>query len=328
MPKVYTIAYENCYAGSLANPQDLFTVANSHWREQYQRSEGGFEWEVLSEHGDPVKTASGLRVAVDGALKDVEPGSIVIVPAMNYPGGKAFSAKLLALRGVIDWLRRQYANGCIISAHCTSSFVVAETGLLDGLSATTSWWLATQFSQRYPSISLSAGQLVVENERLITGGANGAEVLSGLLLVDRFMGKAMASLCAKTLLVDTNMTQQTPYLILPQQPDHNDALVLSVQDRLEKNLAEPFSLEALAQQCHVSTRTLMRRFKAAVGDTPNSYLQSLRIEAAKKLLESTGLSAELVMQRVGYVDASSFNRLFLRKTGLTPRAYRQKFAYL
>jgi transcriptional regulator GlxA family with amidase domain len=327
MPKVYIVAYEDCYAGSLANPQDLYFVANSHWREQYQRREGVFEWQVLSEDGGAVKTASGLRIAADGRLNDLAAGSIVVVPAMNYPGGKAFSLKLASLQGIIDWLSRQYANGCIICAHCTSSFVLAETGLLNGLSATTSWWLAEQFQRRYPDIQLSANKLVVDESRLLTGGANGAEMLTALLLVERYMGKAVASQCAKTLLVDTNLTQQAPYLILPRQQEHSDALVLAVQDSLEKNLSEPFSLDRLAGQCHVSSRTLMRRFKEAVGDTPNSYLQNLRVEAAKKLLESTGLSTELIMQRIGYADMSSFNRLFQRKTGLSPRLYRNKFGH-
>lgn len=327
MPKVYVLAYEGCYAGSLANPQDLYLVANSHWREQYQGREGGFTWQVLSEDGLPVKTASGLRVAVDGALLEAEAGSIVVVPAMNYPGGRMFSQKLAAMSNMIEWLARQYANDCIVCAHCTSSFVLAETGLLNGRSATTSWWLAEQFRQRYPDIRLDASKLLVDESRLITGGANGAEMLAALVLVERFMGKAVASLCAKTLLVDTNLTQQAPYLILPRQHDHSDPLVRSVQDCLEKNLSKPFSLDALAGQFHVSSRTLMRRFKEAVGDTPNSYLQNVRIEAAKKLLEGTGLSTELIVQRIGYTDISSFNRLFQRKTGLTPRSYRQKFSH-
>lgn len=327
MPKVYVVAYEDCYAGSLANPQDLYLVANSHWRDQYKRQEGVFEWQVLSEDGGSVKTASGLRIAVDGRLVELDEGSIVVLPAMNYPGGKVFSQKLQEMAGIISWLARQYANGCVICAHCTSSFVLAETGLLNGLAATTSWWLAEQFRQRYPGIELRAGELVVDEERLITGGANGAEMLTALILVERYMGKAVASLCEKTLLVDTNLTKQTPYLILPRQQEHSDSLVLSAQDYLEKNIANPFSLNTLASQFHVSSRTLMRRFKEAVGDTPNSYLQNLRIEAAKKLLESTGMSSEQIMQGIGYADISSFNRLFQRKTGVTPRGYRQKFGY-
>lgn len=322
---VYFIAYDDCYAGSLASPQDLYTVANAHWREQYRGREGGFEWLTLSFTGAAVTTASRLRIAVDGPLLDLPAGSIIAVPAMAYPGGREFNKTLKSLRPLIDWLRRQYVNNCIICTHCTGSFILAETGLLNGLSATTSWWLAEQFRQRYPEIKLRADQLVVDEGRLLTGGANGAEMLAALTMVERYMGRAVASQCARTLLVDTNLTQQAPYLTLPRQKHHNDSLMLKVQDYLEKNLKETFSLERLAEQFCISSRTLMRRFKAAVGDTPNSYLQNLRIEAAKKLFEATGLSTEEVMLRIGYADPSSFNRLFQRKTGISPRVYRLKF---
>ncbi|MDF1692883.1 MAG: helix-turn-helix domain-containing protein [Zhongshania sp.] len=323
--KVYVIAYEGCYAGSLSNPQDLYMVANAHWREQYQGQEGEFEWQTLSLGGATVVTASHLRIAVDGPLLDLEAGSIIVVPAMAYPGGRELNKKLESLREIINWLVKQYANNCIICTHCTGSFILAESGLLNGHSATTSWWLAEQFRQRYPEITLKADQLVVDEGRLLTGGANGAEMLAALIMVERYMGRAVASQCARTLLVDTNLTQQAPYLILPRQKQHSDSLMLEIQDYLEKNLSDAFSLAGLAQRFCISSRTLMRRFKEAVGDTPNSYLQNLRIEAAKKLFEATSLSTDAVMLRIGYADTSSFNRLFQRKTGLSPRAYRLKF---
>ncbi|MFT4919055.1 MAG: transcriptional regulator GlxA family with amidase domain [Zhongshania aliphaticivorans] len=323
--KVYVIAYEGCYAGSLSNPQDLYMVANAHWREQYQGREGEFEWQTLSLGGEPVVTASHLKIAVDGPFVDLETGSIIVVPAMAYPGGRELNKKLESLSEIINWLVKQYANNCIICTHCTGSFILAESGLLNGHSATTSWWLAEQFRQRYPEITLKADQLVVDEGRLLTGGANGAEMLAALIMVERYMGRAVASQCARTLLVDTNLTQQAPYLILPRQKQHSDSLMLEIQDYLEKNLSDGFSLERLAQRFCISSRTLMRRFKEAVGDTPNSYLQNLRIEAAKKLFEATSLSTDAVMLRIGYADTSSFTRLFQRKTGLSPRAYRMKF---
>jgi transcriptional regulator GlxA family with amidase domain len=323
--KVYVIAYEGCYAGSLSNPQDLYMVANAHWRDQYQGREGEFEWQTLSQDGAPVTTASRLRIAVDSPFIDLEAGSIIVVPAMAYPGGREFNKKLESLRELIYWLVKQYENNCIICSHCTGSFILAETGLLNGHSATTSWWLAEQFRQRYPDISLKADQLVVDGGRLLTGGANGAEMLAALIMVERYMGRVVASQCERTLLVDTNLTQQAPYLILPRQKQHSDSLMLEIQDYMEKNLNDAFSLARLAASFHISSRTLMRRFKEAVGDTPNSYLQNLRIEAAKKLFEATSLSTEEVMLRIGYADTSSFNRLFQRKTGLSPRAYRLKF---
>jgi transcriptional regulator GlxA family with amidase domain len=327
VPKVYIVAYEGCYASSLANTQDLYFVANAHWCEQHPRSEGLFQCQILSLDGESVTTASGLKIAVDSSLQDVEAGSILTIPAMNYPGGKLFNSKLAALQPITVWLNTQFAHDCIVCSHCTGSFLLAETGLLNGHQATTSWWLAEQFRSRYSDIQWSPDQLVVAAERLITGGANGAEMLAALMMVERYMGSAIASQCAKTLLVDTNLGQQAPFMVLQSQLDHHDALVLSVQSWLERNMSAPFSLTGLAAQFDVSSRTLIRRFKKAIGDTPNSYVQNLRIETTKKLLENTALNIETIMLQVGYADISSFSRLFQRKTGLSPRVYRQRCAY-
>ncbi len=326
MPTVVTVAYEHCYASSVSNPQDVYFVANTHWRDQGHSDDGLFHWETLSVDGECVRTASGLRILPDGLLRELAPGSVVILPAMNYPGAREFSVRLGALRPLIDWLKAQHDNGCTLCAHCTSSFVLAETGLLDGRKATTSWWLAERFRERYSQIDLHADQLVLPQGQCITGGATGAETLTALYLIERFMGPAVANLCAKTLLVDTNVTKQTPYLTLQSQQDHNDPLVSRAQAIMQKRMREHFSLEQLAARLEVSPRTLIRRFKQAVDDTPNSYFQNLRIETAKRLLESTGLPTEEVIYQVGYEDASSFSRLFQRKTGLTPRGYREKFA--
>ncbi|WP_449360889.1 helix-turn-helix domain-containing protein [Alishewanella longhuensis] len=106
---------------------------------------------------------------------------------------------------------------------------------------------------------------------------------------------------------------------------HTDAVVKQIQAHLVKQLAEPFALEALAGQFHLSKRTLMRRFKAALKDTPLNYLQRLRIEHAKRLLETTNQPVEQIVLQVGYEDVSSFRKLFIAYTEFTPSQYRQKF---
>ncbi|MBD2858294.1 AraC family transcriptional regulator [Spongiibacter sp. KMU-158] len=326
MPNIVTLAYDHCYASSLACHQDLYFIANAHWRDQGHSKEGLFRWRTLSKHAAPVVTATGLRVMVDGDLEDLKPGSIIIIPGMNYPGSRLFSQRLASMEIELAWLRRQYQRGCIVCSHCTGSFILAETGLLDGRTATTSWWLADQFAQRYPKIHLKADQLVLREEACITGGASTAEQLTALMMVEEYMGPGIAAQTAKTLLVDTNLTQQAPYLTLQSQQQHNDPLVSAAQLALQKNLQDSLSLEQLAEQLGVSSRTLIRRFKQVLGVTPTSYSQNLRIETAKRLLETTGLPIEELILQVGYEDVSSFSRLFQRKTGMTPRAYRQKFS--
>ncbi len=326
MPAIVTLAYDHCYASSLSCHQDLYFVANAHWRDHGHGDESLFHWRTLSKNAEPVTTVSGMRVLCDGGLDDLDAGTILVIPGMNYPGSRLLDQRFAAMEVELAWLQRQYQRGCIICSHCTGSFVLAETGLLNGRAATTSWWLAETFSQRYPDVKLRADQLVLRAERCITGGASTAEMFTALMMIEEYMGPGVAAQCAKTMLVDTNMTQQAPYLTLQSQEQHNDSLVSSAQSLLQKNLQEPLSLEALAQQLGVSSRTLIRRFKQVLGLTPNNYSQNLRIETAKRLLETTCLPLEELILQVGYEDVSSFSRLFQKKTGLTPRNYRQKFS--
>ncbi|CAM5224917.1 AraC family transcriptional regulator [Alishewanella longhuensis] len=127
------------------------------------------------------------------------------------------------------------------------------------------------------------------------------------------------------MLTDPNRSSQIPYMDLSIGQQHTDAVVKQIQAHLVKQLAEPFALEALAGQFHLSKRTLMRRFKAALKDTPLNYLQRLRIEHAKRLLETTNQPVEQIVLQVGYEDVSSFRKLFIAYTEFTPSQYRQKF---
>lgn len=144
-------------------------------------------------------------------------------------------------------------------------------------------------------------------------------------MVERFFSPAIASLCAKTLLVDVGQTAQAPFLPLSDASDHGDSLVARAQYRLQQDLRKPLTIKALADALAVSQRTLTRRFNAALGMQSLTYLQNLRIEAAKQLMEITDLNIETLIGEVGYSDTSSFTRLFHERTKMTPTAYRDRF---
>ena len=325
MPKIAFIGFDGCYGYSLTGPQDTFHVSNAHWHKQHTDAKPPLEWCTVSPNGAPFSTTSGLNVLPDGDLSLAEDCDIVALSSLFYPGEKEFTQELKKLNPLIEWLTIKYNQGATITSHCTGTFLLAETGLLDNREATTSWWLADQFEKRYPTVDLKVEQLITEQDRLICGGAANSHQLISLRMVENCMGTNIASLSAKTLLVDTNEIEQTPYLTLQNQQQHNDQLVSSAQSWIQRNLKEKISLEELSQHLSVSQRTLIRRFKYAIKDTPNSYIQNLRIDTAKKLLESSGHSVDKIMEQVGYADISSFSRLFRRKTGLTPKAYRQRF---
>ena len=164
-------------------------------------------------------------------------------------------------------------------------------------------------------------------ERLLCAGPVNAHFNLALRLVESFSGRDLALHCAKVLLVDANRPSQRPYVLLQDQLRHTDDLIVRGQEWMRRHLREEdFSIEALARAIGASPRNLVRRWKRASGSTPMAYLQDLRVEVAKNLLETTDLGLDGIVDRIGYSDGASFRRLFRQKTALSPREYRQRFA--
>lgn len=328
--------YDGVVASGVTGPIDLFMVANAVWA--YQNRDKGpvaplFAWRIESLDGKPVRTASGQILKVDGSIRSRTMADGVIVFGPFVGGGvKAFLHQFdglqETLQPLLPALRRQHEGGALVASVCSGSFVLAESGLLDDRPATTHWYLADAFQRRYPKINVRANEVVTEQDGILCSGAVTSYLNLALRLVERLAGSSLAATVGKMLLVDTNRISQASYkmLTVQGQQSHSDALVTKAQRWMEKHLEENFRLADLADHLAVSERTVNRRFKLALGETPLGHLQSLRIELAKRLLETTPLSVEAVSERAGYGDLSTFRRLFKREAGLSPRDYQQRFA--
>lgn len=325
MPSVALITLEGCYASSLTGLMDILQVANAHARKQFGDHISLFEWQFVSHSGGAVKTSGGLSLATDPIGSHNRAYDLVYIPGIFYSGQDAFERFLKSQAQLCSWIAKQWRQGAIVAANCTGTFLLAEVGLLDKRNATTTWWLEKRFRQRYPKVSLDVRHLLTEDERLICAGGIPTYQHLALRIVEHFFSPAIASLCAKTLLVDVGQTAQAPFLPLSDSSDHGDSLVAKAQYRLQQDLRRPLTIKALADELAVSQRTLTRRFNVALGMQPLTYLQNLRIEAAKQLLEITDMNIETIIHDVGYSDASSFSRLFVERTEMTPTAYRDRF---
>jgi transcriptional regulator GlxA family with amidase domain len=171
-----------------------------------------------------------------------------------------------------------------------------------------------------------AQELLIEQDGIISGGSVTSYLNLAVRLVETFAGEALATMTAKALLIDMNRTSQASFATLLDEHGHTDTLVARAQQQMEATLQQGFRLGDLAASLAVSERTLNRRFKEAVGLAPLTYLQNLRIEVAKRLLETRPIGLEAVSQRVGYGDISTFRQLFKRKTGLSPSEYQMRFS--
>lgn len=329
MRKLVIWALDGGLGVGITGPADVFAVANAIWA---LRSQGAasplFECRVESFGGAPVQTATGVTVQPHGAIDPQAHADAILLPGLL--ASASVTDVLDALKQyplLLPALRDQHARGAVIAANCSATVLLAESGLLDGRAATTSWWLARSFRERYPLVDLKPEEVATEDGRVMCSGASTAALHMALRLVARFGTPGLALAVAKTLLIDSSGTTQTPYksVTFQDQFDHADGVVLKAQRWMEKRLGQSIQLDDMLKVLNVSERTLIRRFKDAIGNTPIGYLQTLRIEYAKRLLETTTLTVEVVCDRVGYSDQSSFRRLFKREAGVSPREYQARF---
>jgi transcriptional regulator GlxA family with amidase domain len=321
MKRITILAMYNTMASTVIGPMDVFYQAGVIWNYIHgQAITPYFDIKMVTSDGKPFKCLNGVRMLPQGSMNDVQDCDMIIISSiLNIE-------KTLKYQGqVIDWLTGQYRRGVQIATICTGAFVLAETGLLDGKTATTHWGFADQFRKRYPRIELKIERLITdEGDLFCSGGYNAGTDLS-LYLVEKYCGHEIALQSSKSIIADIGRTTQAPYAIFEYQKDHNDSRILSVQQWIEDHFEQNFNYEQLARKYGMSRRTFERRFKTATGDTPLIYQQRIRVEAAKRMLEGGSRSFDEITYQVGYEDSSSFRKVFSKHTGLRPTEYQKKF---
>jgi transcriptional regulator GlxA family with amidase domain len=205
------------------------------------------------------------------------------------------------------------------------SAVIAEAGLLDGRTATAHWAMGGVLSERWPQVHWKPDLFVTEDSRVICSGGLYASIDVSLYLVERLCGREIAVQCAKALLLPMPRMSQSGYAMTPVARDHDNAQIRRAERFLQENLERETPVRDLAQMAGLGERTFMRHFKAATGRSPSDYLQALRVEAAKAMLEGGLKPVQVISHEVGYVDLAFFRSLFKRATGMTPAEYRAQF---
>lgn len=227
---------------------------------------------------------------------------------------------------LLSWLLVQHKQGALLCSVCAGAFVLAKTGLLQDRPATTHWALADHFCETHPDIKLNAQKLLVNDGDLITAGGLMSWVDLGLELVAQHSSSQIMRALGKYLIVDTAPREQRYYRSFKPKLDHGDEVVLSIQHHLQGHFSESVVIKGLAERCYLTERTFLRRFMKATGLKPSEYLQRLRIQKACDLLEGTRSSIAKIAEEVGYEDISAFRKTFVKVTGQTPKAFRDRFA--
>jgi len=324
MLDVCVVMLDDGYASTALMPIEVFHSAGKLWGELVgEAPEPRFRVVSASITGQPVSSPyGGLTFTPQMAINDVERADIIVIPT----SGLSLDEKMVENSAILPWLKKHYEAGAYLAGVCMGAAYLAEAGLLDGKRATTHWAVADDFARRYPNVEWRPELIVTEENRLICSGGVTAAADVSLYLVEKLCGHEVAVQTAKALLMSMPRVHQAGYAVLPLSPPHGDDRIRIVESYVQENFQRAHANENLAQLAGMSERTLLRRFKAATGKVPAAYLQAVRIEAAKQMLERDDIAVQAISLAVGYEDVSFFRTLFKRATGMTPAEYRTRFA--
>lgn len=274
-------------------------------------------------HEKPAEDVEGVyTVTPKRTIEEVDKTDLIIIPAVHGELSDAINNN----RKVIDWVAKRHAEGAEIAAFCIGAFLLAETGILDGKACSTHWGYASTLQQMYPKINVQAENIVCINDGIYTSGGAYAFTNLVIYLIERFGGRELALMTAKGFMIDVDKNNQSLFMIFNGQKDHGDELILAVQKQIEEKFADNLSISELADLHATNRRTLERRFKSATGNSVLEYLQRVRVESAKKVLEQDKNSVADAMYDVGYNDSKAFREVFRKYVGVTPVEYKKKFA--
>jgi transcriptional regulator GlxA family with amidase domain len=310
----------DCVLSTVIGTYKVFSEVNNLAKRNHPDEPLPFDIQLVG-IADETKLYDDLfRIKPNTSIDKVKHTDLIIIPALagNIPGEVQRNAK------VAGWISAQYKQGTEIASLCTGAFLLASTGLLKGKKCATHWIAFDAFRMMYPDVELI--ETVVHEEQGIYSSGGAYSFLNLLLyLVEKYVDRETAVYCSKVFEVDINRESQASFSIFSGFKMHEDDAVLQAQQFIEKNYAERINVEDLADHCALSRRNFERRFRKATHYSPAEYIQYLKIEAARRQLESSRYNVNEVMYAVGYNDTKSFRNIFKKITGLSPLEYRNRF---
>ncbi len=301
---------------------NLFKMANGQHVKKGLSKTGLFHLDLVGIDHEPQRYSQFLNITPTRSISEIGQTDLIIVPgfvgdmqaqiALNYP--------------FVEWMKNQrITNQTEIASLCRGAFLLAETGLLRGKSCATHWLTHDTFRKMFPDVHLLAEKIISEDNGIYSSG--GAYSFLNLLLhlIEKYYGREIAIWCSKVSEIDFDRMDQNQFAIFSGQKGHPDKEIIAIQEYIEQHYAEKISVEALASQIATGGRNFVRKFKKATNNTPIEYIQRVRMEAAKKKMESTTMNIRQIMYSCGYNDDKTFRTLFKRYVGLTPLEYRNKY---
>lgn len=281
--------------------------------------------QIVSVDGKSFHCVGNIPVQPHLSLSDCKQADAIVVCDMYT---SIYDAPKNRYPREVSWLKQMHKSGSLLTSVCSGSLLLAETGLLNNHQATAHWAYRDMFQRDYPEISFCSDSILcleAEKNRLVTAGGVSALHDLAIYLIAKYCGYKTAIETAKVFLISGHAEGQSPYTVLTRPMESTDAVITQSLGWITEHFATANPVEKLVEQSGLKSRTFSRRFRAVTGMSPLEYVQAVRIEEAKKMLEADKISNDDLAASVGYDDPTSFRKIFKRGTGMTPAAYRRKF---
>ncbi|MGN6647405.1 MAG: GlxA family transcriptional regulator [Cytophaga sp.] len=319
MKHVSILVLETSIPACLVDPRYMFTAINNFLKIANLQPAFSVKLVGLTEE---VKLHDGLiSIHTDALLKDVKKTDLIIIPALSGPIQTAIKKNT----DFIPWIIDQYKQGAEVASLCIGSFLLASTGLLKDKSCSTHWLYANEFRTMFPDVILTDDKIITEQNGIYSSGGATSYWNLLLYLVEKYTNREMAIMASKFFLLEMDRGSQSQFMMFKGQKEHDDLPILKAQEFIENNFAARITVDELADTFGIGRRTFERRFKKATTNTVVEYIQRVKIEAAKKQLESGRKNVNEVMYDVGYTDVKAFRDVFKKVAGMSPVDYRNKY---
>lgn len=319
MKRISILVPKKAILGSLEGTRMIFSQVNQFF--QMRGAQPLFEVELVGLSRETPLSGGAFTANAHKLITEVEETDLIVIPAFDGPPNEAIEANKEFIPFIID----QYKKGTEIASLCMGAFILAETGLLNGRKCSTHWIAANDFRKMYPDVDLVDDKVVTEVQGIYSSGGAFSYLNLILHLVEKYAGREMAVLASKVFAIELERTSQSPFTIFHGQKDHEDVEVKKAQEFIEEHYTDKLTVDELAKMFYIGRRTFERRFKKATTNTIVEYIQRVKIEAAKKMLETSRENVNEVMYSVGYSDSKAFRTTFKKVVGFSPLEYRKKY---
>jgi transcriptional regulator GlxA family with amidase domain len=319
MKHISILVPKGAILGSLEGSRQLLTQVNDFLR--MRGDDPLFTVQLVGLSKETPLSGGKFTANADVLLQDVAKTDLIIIPAIDGEINEAIEKN----KDFIPWIIAQHKGGAEVASLCLGAFLLASTGLLNGKKCATHWMAANNFRKMFPEVNLVTEKIITDEHGIYSSGGAFSYQNLILYLIGKYAGRDIAVLAAKVFAIEIERENQLSFVVFQGQKDHEDIEIKQAQEFIEKNYQEKITVDQLTTLVPLGRRNFERRFKKATANTVVEYIQRVKIEAAKKGLETSRKSVNELMYDVGYSDTKAFRTVFRKVTGLSPVEYRNKY---